>query len=282
MNNFRSRALLSRGSNSSAITNQSFRSRERATNDNFGRGPYSTFSQCTPCETAHRLDVGRSPIPRTHDDFAMKLTIEVFSDVICPWCYIGKRRLEKALELLGGSHDVQVLWRPFQLNPGMPPGGIDRRAYRTAKFGSWERSLELEARVAAVGAEGGIPFAFDRIARTPNTFDAHRLIWYAQQQGRHDVMVEALFQAYFMEGRDIGDRRVLADIAAKAGLDQAEGFLASDHGADDVRHEEDRGHRLGIDGVPHFLFNGRVTLSGAQEPETILAAIEKAVRKQAT
>src|SRR3954447_16717535 len=122
----------------------------------------------------------------------------------------------------------------------MPPEGIDRRTYRTAKFGSWERSLELEARVAAVGAELGIPFAFDRIARTPNTFDAHRLIGFARLQGRQDALVEALFQAYFIEGRDIGERQVLANIAAKAGLDQAkiEGFLASDHGVDDVRHEE--------------------------------------------
>jgi predicted DsbA family dithiol-disulfide isomerase len=214
----------------------------------------------------------------------MKPNIEVFSDVICPWCYISKRRLEKALGLLGGSHYFEVLWRPFQLNPGMPPEGIDRRAYRTAKFGSWERSLELEARVAAVGAEVGIPFAFDRIARTPNTFDAHRLIWYSRLQGRQDAVVEALFRAYFIEGRDVGDRRVLANIGLEAGLDPAEveGFLASDQGSDDVHHEEDRGRRLVIDGVPHFLVNGKVVLSGAQEPGTILAAIEKSVWTQTT
>jgi predicted DsbA family dithiol-disulfide isomerase len=211
----------------------------------------------------------------------MELTIEVFSDVICPWCYIGKRRLEKALGLLGGSHEVEVLWRPFQLNPAMPPEGIDRRAYRIAKFGSWERSLELEARVAAVGAEVAIPFVFDRIARTPNTFDAHRLIGYAQQRCRQDAVVEALFQGYFIEGRDIGDRRVLADIAAEASLDQAEieKLLSNDLGADDVRHEEERGRRLGIDGVPHFVINGNVSLSGAQEPEIILEAIEETVRR---
>jgi predicted DsbA family dithiol-disulfide isomerase len=214
----------------------------------------------------------------------MKPTIEAFSDVICPWCYIGKRRLEKALELLGDRHAVQVLWRPFELNPEMPPGGIDRRAYRTAKFGSWERSLELQARVATVGAEVGIPFAFDRIARTPNTFDAHRLIWYAQTEGKQDALVEALFRAYFIEGRDLGDRWVLANIAAESGLDQAEieGFLASDRGAVDVRHEVERGRRLGIDGVPHFLINGKVALSGAQEPGTILAAIEVSIQDQAT
>src|SRR5438105_4012027 len=104
----------------------------------------------------------------------MPLTIEIDSDVICPWCYIGKRRLEAALGRLDGRREVRVLWRPFELNPGMPPEGIDRRAYRTAKFGGWERSLELDARVASVGSEVGIPFAFERILRTPNTFAAHR------------------------------------------------------------------------------------------------------------
>jgi predicted DsbA family dithiol-disulfide isomerase len=209
----------------------------------------------------------------------MELTIEVFSDVICPWCYIGKRRLEKALQLLGRRHDWEVVWRPFELNPGMPAEGIDRRAYRTAKFGSWERSLELEARVAAVGATVGIPFAFDRIARTPNTFDAHRLIGYARQHGRQDALVEALFQAYFVEGRNVGDRSVLAAVAAEAGLDPAEiaRLLESDRGTDDIRGELERGRRLGIDGVPYFLINRKVALSGAQEPEIIRAAIEETV-----
>ena len=190
----------------------------------------------------------------------MKLTIEVFSDVICPWCYIGKRRLEKALELLGDRYDCEVIWRPFELNPGMPPEGINRRAYRTAKFGSWERSLELDARVAAVGAEEGLSFAFDRIERTPNTFDAHRLIWYSQQQGQQDAVVETLFRAYFIEGRNIGDQGVLAELAAEAGLDRAEvkGFVGSDRGVNELRQEEARGRHLGINGVPYLLIHGRV------------------------
>ncbi len=169
----------------------------------------------------------------------MRPTIEVFSDAICPWCYIGKRRLERALASLGDRPNVRVLWRPFELNPGMPSDGVDRRVYRTAKFGSWERSLELDARVASVGAEAGIAFAFDRIARTPNTFDAHRLIAYSQQPGLQDVVVERLFRAYFLEGRNIGDQRVLADVGGDAGLNRAEveGFLASDQAADDVRQE---------------------------------------------
>jgi predicted DsbA family dithiol-disulfide isomerase len=211
----------------------------------------------------------------------MKVTIEVFSDVVCPWCYIGKRRLEIALDLLGGDNDVEILWKPFQLNPGMPPEGIERQAYRSAKFGSWERSLELDARVASVGASVGIAFAFDRIARTPNTFDAHRLIDYARTDGKQHALVQSLFRAYFTEGRDIGDRQVLAELGAEAGLDRAEleGLLSSDGRAGEVRLEEERGRRLGINGVPYFLIEGRVALSGAHEPEIIVGALEKAVHR---
>jgi predicted DsbA family dithiol-disulfide isomerase len=207
--------------------------------------------------------------------FAMRLTVDVFSDVICPWCYIGKRRLEKALHLLGARRDIEVVWRPFELNPGMPAEGIDRRAYRVAKFGSWEQSLALEARVAAVGAAVGIPFAFDRIARTPNTFDAHRLIGLSRQRGRQDALVEALFQAYFIDGRNVGDRRVLAEVAAEAGLGrtEVESFLDSNQGTDDVRRELERGRRLGIDGVPYFLIDGKGAVAGAQEPELLRDAI---------
>jgi predicted DsbA family dithiol-disulfide isomerase len=214
------------------------------------------------------------------EEFAMRLSVEVFSDVICPWCYIGKRRLKRALALLDDRYEVQVLWRPFQLNAGMPPEGIDRRTYRTAKFGSWQRSLEPDARVAAVGAEVGIAFAFDRITRTPNTFAAHRLIGYAQGRGKQDAVAETLFRAYFTDGRDIGERRVLCDLAADAGLGrvEVETFLAGDEGVAELQLEEERGHRLGIDGVPHFLIDGRVVLSGAHEPEIILGAIDEAMR----
>src|SRR3954452_24075149 len=120
----------------------------------------------------------------------MSLAVDVISDVICPWCYIGKRRLEKAVAALDGKHEVRVRWLPFQLNPAMPKDGISRREYRTRKFGSWERSLELDARVVAVGQSEGIPFAFDRIKRTPNTLDAHRLIWLADKQSVQDAVVE--------------------------------------------------------------------------------------------
>jgi predicted DsbA family dithiol-disulfide isomerase len=150
----------------------------------------------------------------------MSLAVDVISDVICPWCYIGKRRLEKAVAALGGP--VTVRWLPFQLNPTMPKEGVRRREYRTKKFGSWERSQELDARVVAVGKEEGIHFAFDPIERTPNTLDAHRLIGLAERQGVQGAVVEALFRSYFTEGRDISNRQTLLDLVAEAGLDRHE------------------------------------------------------------
>src|ERR1700682_2128649 len=150
----------------------------------------------------------------------MKLTVDVISDVICPWCYIGKRRLEKAIAARRGQRDVRVRWNPFQLNPHMPKEGMNRKEYRTAKFGSWERSLGLDAQVQAVGAAEGIAFAFDRIERTPNTLDAHRLIGFADTEGVQDAVVEAVFRAYFTEGWDIGQTTTLLDVVAGAGLDR--------------------------------------------------------------
>src|SRR5262245_25329863 len=159
----------------------------------------------------------RQAIPLAGSVVVMALHVDVISDVICPWCFIGKRRLEKAVAALDAKHEVWVRWLPFQLNPTMPRAGISRREYRTRKFGSWERSLELDARVFEVGKSEGIPFAFDRIERTPNTLNAHRLIWLAGKEGVQDAVVESLFRAYFTEGRDIGQRQTLLDVVAKAG-----------------------------------------------------------------
>src|SRR5580704_17940110 len=139
----------------------------------------------------------------------MVLQIEVISDVICPWCYIGKRRLEKAIAALDRQHEVRVHWLPFQLDPTTPKDGISRRDYRIKKFGSWERSQELGAKLVAVGETEGIHIALDRIERTPNTLDAHRLIWLAEKVSVQDAVVEALFRAYFTDGRDIGNRQAL-------------------------------------------------------------------------
>src|SRR3954463_3463979 len=143
----------------------------------------------------------------------MTLNIDVISDVICPWCYIGKRRLEKAVAAFG-REQLQVRWHPFQLNPRMPKGRMNRKEYRTAKFGSWERSLALDAQVAEAGRGEGIPFAFDRIQRTPNTLDAHRLLWLAGKLGVQDGVAESLFRGYFTAGADLNDRPTLVELAA--------------------------------------------------------------------
>ena len=212
----------------------------------------------------------------------MNLAVDVISDVICPWCYIGKRRLEKAIAALEGQQEVRVRWLPFQLNPTMPKEGISRKEYRIRKFGSWERSLELDAKVVAVGETEGIHFAFDRIERTPNTVDAHRLIWLADQQGCQDAIVEALFRAYFTDGRDISNRQTLIDVVAEAGLERqlAEAMLNSDEGMDAIKEAEELSRRHRVDGVPFFIINNEITLSGAQQPDAFLDAFRAAIDSQ--
>ena len=169
-------------------------------------------------------------------------------------------------------------WLPFQLNPQMPKEGISRREYRTKKFGSWQRSQELDAQVAAAGEAEGIHFAFDRIERTPNTLDAHRLIWLADKEGVQDAVVEALFRAYFTDGRDIGNRQTLLDVVAEAGLDRAkaEVVLTSGGGQEAIQEADELARRVRVEGVPFFVINGRVTLSGAQPPEAFLEAFKQA------
>ena len=208
---------------------------------------------------------------------AMILTIDIISDVICPWCYIGKRRLEKAIAAFDAR--VKVRWLPFQLNPQMPREGVGRKEYRTKKFGSWERSLELDAQMVEVGEMEGIHFAFDRTERTPNTVDAHRLIWLADQQGCQDAIMEALFRAYYSEGRDISNRKTLIDVVAEAGLDRhrAEAVLNGDEGMEAIKEAGELSQRHRVDGVPFFIINGTITLGGAQPPEAFLEAFGRAV-----
>jgi predicted DsbA family dithiol-disulfide isomerase len=203
--------------------------------------------------------------------------LSVVSDAICPWCYIGKRRLEMAFALMGGALWFRVAWRPFELNPQMPKAGIDRREYRMRKFGSWERSLQLDAQLTEVGRSVGIAFRYDLMKRTPNTFDAHRLIWLAGQLGMQDAMVETLFRGYFSEGRDIGDARVLAELAAEAGIDKTrvEGLLAGTEGSAEVAADEEVAMRAGLSGVPTFVLGGRVLFSGAQPPELIARVLSQ-------
>jgi predicted DsbA family dithiol-disulfide isomerase len=202
------------------------------------------------------------------------LVIEIASDVICPWCYIGKRRMEKALALLGDEVKPEIRWLPFQLNPEMPKGGIPRAEYRKAKFGSLERARGLDARVAAEGAGEGIAFAFEKMERTPNTVAAHELIDLAQKQGRAAPVVDALFKAYFEEARDIGDAAVLAEIAAGAGVagwpQQADAKTVAEL-EEDVRN-------LGISAVPTFILGRKVGVSGAHPPEALAQAIQEALK----
>jgi predicted DsbA family dithiol-disulfide isomerase len=205
----------------------------------------------------------------------MTLTIDAISDVICPWCYIGKRRLEKAIAAHGKP--VKVRWLPFQLNPSMPTEGISRKDCRVKKFGSWERSLELDAQVAAAGKAEGIPFAFDKMERTPNTLDAHRLIRLADREGIPDAVVEGLFRAYFTDGRDISNRQTLFDVVAEVGLDRskAESVLNSNDSLEALTEAQGLSRQHRVDGVPFFIINGKITLGGAQPPEAFLEAFGK-------
>jgi predicted DsbA family dithiol-disulfide isomerase len=199
--------------------------------------------------------------------------IEVVSDVICPWCFIGKRRLEKALAL-AGRQDAQVHWKAFELNPQAPKEGMDRQAYRARKFGSAAYAKELEARVIEAGAEEGIEFRFDRIERVPNTLDAHRLIWLAGSEGGQDAIVENLFRAYFVDGQDVGNGDVLKKIAVASGLDAAkvDELLNTDLGTRQVLDEEREARAHGVNGVPSFFLGGVPVMSGAQKPEVLATA----------
>lgn len=203
-----------------------------------------------------------------------ELVIEIASDVICPWCYIGKRRLEKALALLDGEVKPQIRWLPFQLNPDMPASGMPRAEYRKAKFGSIERGRQLDARVAAEGRGEGIEFAFERMERTPNTSAAHQLIDVAQREGKGQAVVEHLFRAYFEEARDIGDAAVLQEIALR---NQVSGWPGQAN-AQAVAEREEGVRNLGISAVPTFIFDRKFGVSGAHPPEALAGAIKDALK----
>jgi len=205
------------------------------------------------------------------------MQLDIYSDTICPWCYVGKRRLERAIAARP-QPELRIRWRAFQLNPGMPPDGMERRAYVEAKFGSADRARRVYDAVIAAGAGEGIAFAFDRIRRTPNTLQSHRLLLHAAQTGRQDAVLDELFHAYFEAGADVGDIEVLADLAEAAGLDgdEARRYLEGDEDRDAVLQEDQFARRQGINGVPCFIFNGRYALSGAQEPEAMFQLFDLA------
>jgi predicted DsbA family dithiol-disulfide isomerase len=209
------------------------------------------------------------------------LTIDVVSDVVCPWCYVGKRRLEGALALLAEAHPEvtpHVRWHTFQLNPDMPQEGIDRETYVTRKFG--DRADSIYERVKGVGAEVGIPFAFDQIARQPNTVVAHSLIAMAEPGQAQDHMVEALFKAYFLEGRDLTQAGELLAIAESAGMARE---VAQQHLENSTLHSQTMAsdaaaREMGISGVPFFIMNRKVGVSGAHESESLLQAMREAMQ----
>lgn len=210
----------------------------------------------------------------------MRIRATVVSDFICPWCYIGKRRLLAAVDSLPAGIAVQIHWRPFELNPDMPPEGIDRRTYRTRKFGSWERSLKLDAQVVEAARNDAIAFNYDRVARTPNTRAAHRLVWLAQHAGDATPLVEAIFRAYFTDGLDIGRPEVLTQTAGAIGYeaDQVAAYLATADGSGAVRDLEAQAAAGGIDGVPFVLIE-RETLVGAHAVSVYREILDRAAEQ---
>ena len=212
----------------------------------------------------------------------MPIPISVTSDFICPWCYIGERRLRRAIERLPTGVEVQLQWLPFELNPDIPPEGMDRRTYLSRKFGSWERVQAIQAQIVLAGRDDGTTFDYQAIKRTPNTFLAHRVSWLAQRQGKQRALVEATLQAYFAHGRDIGSAGVLAEIAGGIGLDgdTVAAFLSSDDGVESVRALERIALDRGVTGVPYFDIAG-IPIVGAQPADTILQAIMAATSRLA-
>jgi len=203
------------------------------------------------------------------------LRVEFIFDTVCPWCYVGKRRFERALADLRHVR-VTVQWRPFLLNPDLPLDGIDRGAYLDRKFGGAARVQRMHGAVTAAGRGEGIDFAFDRIRRTPNTLHSHRLIRFAAQVGREAETVEAVYDAYFCQGLDIGDASVLIDIGRRMGLDEAElaAYLASDADIAQMMNDNARAHRLGVNGVPCLIVDGAYAMAGAHEPDILLRLID--------
>jgi predicted DsbA family dithiol-disulfide isomerase len=204
------------------------------------------------------------------------LTIDIVSDVVCPWCFLGEKRLEAALA--EAPQPVAVRWRPYQLDPTIPDGGLDRAEYMAKKFGASGRLQSVHDNLVRLGAEVGLPFAFDKIKRAPNTLDAHRVIRWANSAGLQGKVVDRLFKAYFVEGRDIGDREVLINIAGECGLDArlVEKLLAEGADADLVREEIAQAQAIGVSGVPFYIFAGRLGVPGAQDPSVLLSAMAQA------
>ena len=207
------------------------------------------------------------------------MKIEVVSDVICPWCFLGKRRLDKALALVS-EVSAEVIWRPFFLDPSIPAEGLSREKYMKDKFGN--RDLKaMHKPLEDAGAKDGVPYQFEKITRTPNTLDAHRLIRWAKQTGKQEAVVEALFLAYWRDGKDVGDHKVLVEAAAAVGMDGKEiaVLLSQDTDKREVMEEVQKSYQLGVQGVPTFIIDNKYGVSGAQEAEALAATIRQAASK---
>lgn len=203
--------------------------------------------------------------------------LDVVSDVMCPWCYIGKRRLEKALELVDPSIKVEIDWKPFQLDATLPEEGKDRQQYLEEKFGSKASADDKYAAIKAAGLSENIPFDFDAIKLSPNTLNAHRVIAWAGEAGHHrqDRVVERLFKAYFSEGKNIGDKAVLSEAAGEAGMDPSAVAtrLETDEGLAEAQQAVAHAHQIGVTGVPCFIIEQKYGVSGAQDPKVLANAI---------
>lgn len=201
------------------------------------------------------------------------LRIDIFSDVACPWCYIGEARLKKALAESGVTAEMH--WQPFQLQPGLPPEGVAWRPFAERKFGGWDGALKMFDQLSALGSAEGLSFRFTDIAKANNTEDAHRLILYAQEQGKGEAAAHALYKAYFEDGQDLNDLEVLVSLAETLGLNAKDVklYLLSDENKDKVTASQTRANQLGISGVPFYVFNEQLGLSGAQPTETLVRAL---------
>lgn len=207
------------------------------------------------------------------------IKIGVISDIVCPWCYIGKRRLEKAMHKLSDRFDFEVEYFPFELNPQMPAAGLDQKEYLTKKFGGENRYSQLTSHVTEVASQEGLTFDYTSQKRSPNTRNSHRLIQFAKEDGKHLILVEALFKAYFTDGIDLSSNENLLDIAERAGLDKkkVEQLLNSTTGIVEVEMAEQELQRLGITGVPFYIVNDKYGISGAQQSEAFIKAFEEIV-----
>lgn len=204
------------------------------------------------------------------------MKIDIISDTVCPWCLIGKRKLEKALEQRPDL-DVEIAWHPFQLHPDMPVEGADRKEFIAKKFGSDERARELYQNIEQAGAAIGVDFNFSKITRSPNTLNSHRLIKWAASADAQDEIVEILFRRFFMDGEDLGDTEVLVQAAAEAGMDTTivRDLLNSNQDLDMVAQEDARAREMGVSGVPFFIVDEKYAVSGAQDSSVFLQIIEK-------